>query len=63
MVLGAMWVVLTVLAGFDVVLSIGGITTISEASRQEPILRGVVALLFIAALALWLVHSTPGSKL
>lgn len=62
MVLGAMWVVLTVLAGFDIALSVGGATTISDASRQEPILRGVVALLFIAALALWLVHSQPGSK-
>jgi hypothetical protein len=61
MVLGALWVVLTVLAVFDIGLAAWGGVSISDASRQDPILRFGVALLFIVALALWLAHSQPDS--
>jgi hypothetical protein len=62
MVLAVLWLSLTSLAGFDVLLNLWGMATISDASRENPILRLTVALLFVAALALWLAHSQPGSK-
>lgn len=56
------WVAATVLAVFDLTLFFSGMT-ISEASRQDPLLRAAVASLFIVGLALWLVHSSPGSRI
>lgn len=56
------WIVVTILAIFDVTLMPFG-QTISEASRHEPVLRFAVAMCFIVGLALWLVHSNPGSRI
>jgi hypothetical protein len=59
----AFWMALTALGLWDTYLWLSGQPTISDASRQDPILRTVILALLLFGAVLWLLHSRVGSRL